>query len=87
MFIGSSPYKSQIMENAIDDACFGFGGPTLYMHIEEIFIPRIHKFQRYENGPWEERKQDLESFCVDLQKVGQFPLEISEEGVVLRAYK
>ena len=84
---GIAPSASQVWDTAIDDPVDQAGGPIEYKHIESLAIPRVFRYHAYKNGPVVERGQDIETFLAALERIGQFPIALTDTHVVLSAYK
>tara|TARA_R100000322_G_scaffold169982_1_gene143715 strand:- start:388 stop:792 length:405 start_codon:yes stop_codon:yes gene_type:complete len=58
--------------------------PFEYRWLEWIFIPHAFKPRA---GVGYRKRQDTAAVVAVLEKVGQFPVEISQEGVTIRGYR
>ena len=58
--------------------------PFEYRWLEFVFIPHVFKPMA---GVGYEKKQDTAAVVAALEKVGQFPVEVSPEGVIIRGYR
>lgn len=58
--------------------------PFEYRWLESVFIP--HAFKPKASVGYE-KKQDTAAVLAALEKVGQFPVEVSPEGVTIRGYR
>jgi hypothetical protein len=58
--------------------------PHEYKWIESVFIPNSY---RPKAGIGYEKKQETAAFVEALAKVGKFPVEVSEDGITIVAYR
>lgn len=87
VLFGHAPNLQQVWDSAIDDPVDGAGGPVEYKHIEYILIPYVYSYRPYKNSPVNTRDLDVQGFIKALEKVGSFPLENTDKGIVVRGYK
>lgn len=87
VFFGHAPSVLQVWKTAIDDSVEGVAGPVEYKHIKSIMIPNVYSYRAYKNAPLTERPLDIQTFLVELEKVGSFPITITEIGVIIHGYK
>lgn len=59
--------------------------PRLYKEVEWLEVPRKYKRETYKNC-FETKEQNIEKLFKQLQKLGQLPIELSEEKLKLTAY-
>lgn len=76
----SFPAEHDLMPTRFADGKFQ---PFEYRWLESIFIP--HRFKPVPNAAFE-REQDTAAMLEALAQAGQFPIEASADGLVLRAY-
>ena len=86
-YYGNAPSIDQVWDDAIDDPVYGIGGPMDYKYIESIFIPFSYSYRQYDKGPLVKREQPVKEFTAALQKVGQFSLTETEDGIWVHGYK
>ena len=77
------PSPHDVLETVVDGC---LNGPIAYKAIEWLRIPRTVLFRRYANAPLSSRVQDVEALSFALSEEGQFPIESTSEGILLRAY-
>jgi hypothetical protein len=58
--------------------------PFEYRWLEFVFIPHVFK-PKADVGY--EKKQDTAAVVAALEKAGQFPIELSSEGITIRGYR
>ncbi|QMV61856.1 DUF6678 family protein [Pseudomonas berkeleyensis] len=58
--------------------------PFEYRWLEFVFIPHAFKPRA---GVAYEKKQDTATVVAVLEKIGQFPIEVSPEGITIRGYR
>ncbi len=87
-FIGTEHFVevSFPLERDLEPTRFADGKfqPFEYRWLEFVFIPHAFKPK---DGVGYERKQDTAAVVAALEQAGQFPIEVSSEGITIRGYR
>lgn len=83
---GHVPDLNQLGDTYVGD-CGALNGPFAFKEIEWILIPSSHAFRRYESAPLEHKTQDLGPILKQIESLGYFEYEITNEGLKVYGYK
>ena len=83
---GHVPDIDELGDTYVGD-CGALNGPFEFREIEWILIPRSHAFRRYENAPLEHKTQQFDSIVSQIESLGQFEYELTDEGLKVYGYR
>lgn len=81
---GWLPSAADIWDSAVDGC---LNGPIDFKMIEWIEIPRTVPFRPYDKAPLSYRTQNIEVLAMEIEALGQFPLEWSGENIRIYGYR
>jgi hypothetical protein len=83
---GRVPDLKMLGEDYVGD-CGALNAPFEYNRIEWLLIPSKFSFRPYEHAPIQYNFQDIGQIKEQIDNIGKYEYEISEEGIKIFGYK